>query len=128
MSATTEIVTVGVVGKLACDPELRFSAAGKAYARARIVVETPKVANDWRGEKESTYYDVIAFGSLAEHAAEGLNKGDRVVVTGRHETETWIAKDGQERTTEKIIADGAGPDLRFVTASLTRTPRSDLHE
>lgn len=124
VSTTTEIATVGLVGKLASDVELRYSQAGKAYAKARIVVETPKVAGDWRGEKESTYYDVIAFGSLAENAAESLRKGDRVVVTGRAETEEWTARDGSHRTTNKLVATAVGADLRFVTASLARNPRS----
>jgi len=124
----TETATVGLVGKLATDPELRFSQNGKPYARTKLTVETPIVPGDWKGEKRSDWYDVIAFGSLAENLCESVKRGDRVVVTGRHETETWTGKDGTERATEKIICDGLGPDLRFVTTTLARSPRSDRHE
>jgi len=120
----TETATIGLVGKLATDPELRFSQSGKPYARAKLTVEIPIVPGDWKGEKRTDWYDIVCFGSLAEHLAESLRKGDRVVVTGRHETETWTGKDGTERATEKIICDGLGPDLRFVTARPARSPRA----
>jgi len=125
MSNTTQEIqtaTVGLVGKLGSDPELRFSQNGKPYARTKLAVETPIVPGDWKGEKGSDWYDIVCFGSLAENLCESVKKGDRVVVTGRHETETWTGKDGTERATEKIIADGLGPDLRFVTATLARSP------
>jgi len=123
----TETATVGLVGKLATDPELRFSQSGKAYARAKLTVEIPIVPGDWKGEKRTDWYDIICFGSLAEHLAESLRKGDRAVVVGRAEVEEWTGKDGAQHTTSKIIADGLGPDLRFVTATLARSPRSDRH-
>jgi len=120
----TETASVGLVGKLGSDPELRFSQNGKAYARAKLGVEIPIVPGDWKGEKRTDWYDVVCFGSLAENICESVKKGDRVVLTGRHETETWTGKDGTERATEKIICDGLGPDLRFVTATLARSPRA----
>jgi len=119
-----ETPTVGLAGRLASDPELRFSQAGKPFAKARILVETPKVAGDWKGEKRTDWYDVICFGATAEHLAESLRKGDRAVVVGRAEVEEWTGKDGAQHTTSKIIADGLGPDLRFVTATLARSPHA----
>jgi len=120
--------TVGLVGKLGSDPELRFSQNGKAYARAKLTVEIPIVPGDWKGEKRTDWYDIICFGATAEHLAESLRKGDRAVVVGRCEVEEWTGKDGAQHTTSKIIADGLGPDLRFVTTTLARSPRSDRHE
>jgi len=127
MSNTTQEIqtaTVGLVGKLGSDPELRFSQNGKAYARAKLAVETPIVPGDWKGEKRSDWYDIVCFGATAEHLAESLRKGDRAVVVGRAEVEEWTGKDGAQHTTSKIIADGLGPDLRFVTATLARSPHA----
>jgi single-stranded DNA-binding protein len=71
-------------------------------------------------QPEPSYYDVVAFGLLAEHVAEALHKGDRVVVFGRIEEEPWTGRDGVERVTQKLIADGIGPDLRFTGTTSTR--------
>ena len=98
------------------DPILRFSKAGKAFAKFSLQVK-PYVP---KGEPpvEATYYEVTAFGSLAEHVAECMKKGYRVGVIGTGKLETWIDKQNQERTTKTILADFVGPDLRFVTAEL----------
>ena len=48
----------------------------------------PMVPGDWGGERETDFYDVTAFGSLAVNAAQCLAKGTRVVVTGREEVRT----------------------------------------
>jgi len=108
------------VGNLCADPELRFAASGKPYCRLRIAVSTPVKPGDWAGERKTTFYDVTAFGTLAENAAESLHKGDRVFVTGRGEVRTWTGDDGVERTGKGILADALGPDLRFATVEVQK--------
>jgi single-strand DNA-binding protein len=58
----------------------------------------------------------------AEHAAEPLAKGSRVVVLGQQRTRT--AKDGSARSTVEFEAEELGPSLRWATATTTRTTRS----
>lgn len=124
MTTTSEpIIDAGFVGKLTDDPTLHFSASGVAYLRGRIGVRPYVPKGD--PAPETDYYDLVAFGGLAEHVAEVCRKGDRVVVSGRIEHSTWTGNDGQERTTQGIVADGIGPDLRFTTAEVARTRRSD---
>ena len=65
----------------------------------------------------------MCFGSLAENVAESCRKGSRVVVAGKLEDETWTGRDGQERTTVKVVADAIGPDLRFSTATVNQAQR-----
>jgi single-strand DNA-binding protein len=93
------------------DPELRFSQAGKPYATFKLAVK-PYVAGASE-QPEPVYYSVVCFGSLAENVSEQCTKGQRMVVTGRLEEDTWTGRDGNERVTLKVIADGIGPDLRF---------------
>ena len=116
------------IGNLTSDPELRYATSGKAFTRMRLAVSTPKVPGDWAGERETTFYDLTAFGSLAENAAECLAKGDRVVVTGRGEVRTWTGDDGVEHREKGILVDALGPDLRWTTATLTRTRRRSAAE
>lgn len=118
---TTNATPVSRIGNLTRDPELRFSKSGTAVASFSIA-HTPYVPKD-QPKPDTVFYECVAFGSLAEHSAEALLKGDRVLVVGRGEIETWTGKDGVERTTKKIIADALGPDLRFTTAEIHRTDR-----
>jgi single-strand DNA-binding protein len=110
---------VGKVGNLTKDPELKFSANGTAYARAGLAVNVQGADGNW---DQTEFYELTAFQTLAEHLAE-LEKGTRVVVVGRGEIETYTTKDGEERTSKKIVCDGIGPDLRFATAAVTKMAR-----
>ena len=114
------------VGTLSTDPELRTSAAGKPYLRVRLAVKPFVTGADQ--EPETLFYDVVAFGSLAEHTAKSLHKGDRIVVVGTGKRNTWTGRDGHERTTNEIVADGLGPDLRFASIALEQLPEQPTTE
>ena len=99
-----------MVGNLPDDPELLTSKSGKPWMKCRISVK-PFVPG--AGDQPAQFFDVVAFGTLAENAGVTLHKGDRVVVTGKVEEDRWTGNDGVERVTTKIIAEGLGLDLRF---------------
>lgn len=112
------------VGNITRDPQLGFGKdSGKPFARFGIAVNYPKVKGDWAGEQVSEFYEVSCFGSLAEHVAECLVKGHRVVVTGRPEVDEWTDKGGEARTTKRIVAEAVGAELRFVTVEIKKVPR-----
>jgi single-strand DNA-binding protein len=115
MTVLTTPTTAGMVGYLTEDPELRFSAAGKAWATFKLTVK-PYVAGAVE-QPEPVYFSAVCFGSLAENVCEMCRKGARVVVSGRLEVDAWTGRDGVERVSEKIIADAVGLDLRFVELS-----------
>jgi single stranded DNA-binding protein len=115
----TIIPTVGFVGNLTDDPILQFGKSGTAWMRARISVQ-PYVKG--QAEKpEPEFFDLVCFGTLAENVCEVARKGDRLVVRGRLESETWTGRDGMERTSQKIVCDGIGLDLRFAGSGATRS-------
>ena len=66
---------------------------------------------------------MTAFGSLAEHTAESLSKGMRLIVTGKGEVRTWTDNDGTEHSSKGILADAIGPDLRWAKAEVTKAFR-----
>jgi single-strand DNA-binding protein len=117
-TTTAPTTTAGFVGNMTDDPELRFSQAGKPYATFKLAVK-PYVLGASE-QPEPVYYSVVCFGSLAENVCETCRKGSRVVVTGRLEEDTWTGRDGNERVTMKVIADGIGPDLRFAGSTSQR--------
>lgn len=109
------------MGRLTDTPELRFGKTGTAFATFGLAVKpyTPQ----GEPEADTVFYEVVSFGSLAEHVADCLQKGDRCVVTGKGELEKWTGRDGVERTKRKIVADGVGPDLRFAGVDVHRSEK-----
>jgi single-strand DNA-binding protein len=121
--STSATPTTGLVGNLTGDPELRYSAAGKPWTKARLSVQPydPDAAE----KPEPVFYDLVCFGSLAENVATVCRKGDRVAVSGRLEDDTWTGRDGSERVTQRIVAEAIGPDLRFGTVEINRSRRGE---
>lgn len=113
---------VTVVGNLTRDPELgRGKDRGTPYARTGLAVETPVEPGEWSGERQTEFYELVCFGSLAQHVEQSLAKGMRVIVTGRAEIDTWTPEDGDERVTKRIVIDAIGPELRWANATVTKT-------
>ena len=113
-----------LTGNLTRDPELRFSAKGTAWCTTGLAVNRRRRLDDGSYEDLATeFYELVTFGDLAEHVAESLSKGDRVIAYGREEHEIWTGKDGTERETTELVCDEVGPSLRFATATLDRTER-----
>jgi single-strand DNA-binding protein len=67
---------------------------------------------------------VIVWRDQAEHAAESLTKGNRVVVVGRLQQRAWTAEDGIARSVVEVVGQELGPSLWWATATTTRTTRS----
>ena len=100
--------TITEVGNLTSDPELKFTNSGMAQVKLSIAVNR-KVK-----EVETTsFFNIVAWGSLAENVANSLHKGNRVIVAGRLEQRTWETDKGEKRNTVEIVADCIGLDLRF---------------
>jgi len=104
----------GVVGNLVDDPTYAISQSGRPWLKASLAVK-PWVPGQ-QEQPPTEYYDLVAFGAMADNILNFVGKGHRVVVNGRLELETWTGRDGQERTSKKIIVDGFGHDMRFMEA------------
>lgn len=112
-----------IVGNVTGAPELRYTPAGKASLRLGIAENrkyTPAGATE--PVEETSFYNVVMWGDLAENVAESIDKGARVVVTGRLQQRSW-EQDGVKRSAVEVIADAIGPDLRFATATVARIER-----
>ncbi len=109
--------SVSFAGNLTDQPELRHTDGGIARAMFRVAVSG-------RREQAASFFAVIVWRDQAEHAAESLSKGSRVVVVGRLQQRAWTAQDGSARSTVEVIAEELGPSLRWATATTTRTTLS----
>ena len=110
-----------LVGNLAADPDLKYTPNGTAIAKLRLAVnERIRTANGWE-DGDTSFFDVIAWKALGEHAAESLHKGDRTIVSGRWRTRTYQTDQGDKRTAVELHADEIGPSLKFaIVRDLTR--------
>ena len=109
--------SVSFAGNLTDDPEIRYTEAGIARAVFRVAVSARK-------DQEASFFTVVVWRYQAEHAAQSLTKGSRVVVVGRLQQRSWTAEDGSARSVVEVVADELGPSLRWATATTTRTTRS----
>jgi single-strand DNA-binding protein len=109
--------SVSFAGNLTDQPELRSTEGGIARAMFRVAVSG-------RREQEASFFTVIVWRDQAEHAAQSLSKGSRVVVLGRLQQRSWTAEDGSARSAVEVVAEELGPSLRWATATITKATRS----
>jgi single-strand DNA-binding protein len=118
--------TVTIVGNVTRDPELRYTNSGLSVARIGVAVNFRRQNRQSGGwDEETSFFDVSAFGSLAENAGASLTKGMRVVVTGRLQQRSYENQQGEKRSAVEIVADEIGPSLRWAKAEVTRNERSE---
>jgi single-strand DNA-binding protein len=105
-----------IVGNLVDDPELRFTSSGIAVANLRMAV-TQRVQQDgeWR-DGDTSFLRVNVWRGQAEHLADSLAKGDRVMVTGRLRQRSWETPEGDKRSVTEVEADEVGASLKWATA------------
>src|SRR5205807_8419794 len=114
-----------IVGKLANDPELRYTPNGAAVVKFRVAVNRryKDQAGEWK-DGETSYFTVNAWRTLAENVAESLTRGANVIVVGRLQQRSWETQEGDTRTVVEIEADEVGPSLRWATARVEKQGRS----
>ena len=87
-------------GNLTRDVEVRYSQAGKAFARLGIAVNRP-----YSKEKVTDFFNMTAFGKTAEFCGRYMTKGTRVLVEGTLQTSTYENKDGVKVNSVEILVD-----------------------
>src|SRR6516164_6281318 len=117
---------VTLTGRLTADPEMRYTAKGSPVARFSVVTSR-RVRDDQSGEwsdADTSFWDCVAFGQLAEHVAESLVKGTAVLVMGRAAQRTWETKEGEKRRSIEVTADEVAASLRFATCKVMKAERT----
>ena len=95
---------VMIIGQLGRDPEMRYTPNGKSVTT--FSVATSRTWNKLDGEKhtETEWFNIVAWGSLAEICKQYLNKGQQVYIEGRIQTRHWQDVEGVKHCTMEIIA------------------------
>jgi single-strand DNA-binding protein len=105
-----------IEGNLTRDPELKFSdRSGDAICKVGIADSDRKRNDDgtWEDTK-SHFFDVTCWGKLGEHVAESFSKGDRVIVTGHFDYNSWENDEGEKRSKVEFTARAVGASVKWV--------------
>jgi single-strand DNA-binding protein len=116
---------ITLVGNLVDDPELRFTPSGVAMAKIRLAVNRRWRGQDGEWQENTSFFSGTIWREQAEQAAESLQKGARVIVTGRLEQRSWETEQGEKRSVVEVQVDEIGPSLRWATATVNKTQRQD---
>ena len=113
---------ITIIGNLVADVELRFTPTGAAVANF-TVASTPrtfnKASNEWE-DGDTLFLPCSIWRDAAEHCAESLTKGTRVIVQGRLQQRSYDDREGNKRTIYEVAVDEVGPSLLRATAVVTR--------
>ena len=116
---------ITIVGNLTGDPELRFTPSGAAVANF-TVASTPRTfdrqSNEWK-DGETLFMRCSVWRDAAENVAESLQRGTRVIVTGRLKSRSYETKEGEKRTVIEMDVDEVGPSMKYATAKVNKTSR-----
>ncbi|MEO9223527.1 MAG: single-stranded DNA-binding protein [Acidimicrobiales bacterium] len=117
---------VTLVGNITRDPELRFTPSGAAVASFGLAVNRrwqDRGSGQW--QEQTSFFDVKCWAQMAENVSESLNRGARVVVSGRLEQRSWETEQGDKRSKVEVVADEIAPSLRWATAQITKNERRE---
>lgn len=89
-----------LIGRLARDPELRFTSSGKAVANFSVAVN-----RTFSRDGEADFFNIVVWGKVAENCANYIAKGRLVGIEGRLQNRTYETQAGEKRYITEIVAD-----------------------
>jgi single-strand DNA-binding protein len=113
---------IDLVGNITRDPELRYTPSGQPVASFGLAVNR-RWQRDGEWQEQTSFFDIVCWGTLGENVSESLGRGSRIMVVGRLEQRSWETQDGEKRSRIEVIADEVGPSLRWATAEVTKNER-----
>ncbi|MBL7487025.1 single-stranded DNA-binding protein [Frankia sp. AgW1.1] len=114
-----------VVGTLTSDPDFRFLPNGAAVCNFTIASNARTMdrnTNQWKDEPP-LFLRCSVWRDLAEHCAESLTKGTRVIAQGYLKMRPYETREGEKRTSTELDVQAIGPELRFATAKVQKAER-----
>ena len=95
---------VMIIGHLGKDPEMRYTPSGRPVTTFNIATSRSWNTSDGERRTETEWFNVVAWGSLAEICNQYLVKGRQVYVEGRLQSRSWEDNDGRRHTSVEVVA------------------------
>lgn len=131
---------VMIIGRLGRDPEMRYTPSGRPVTTFSIAANRSWQSADGERHEETEWFNVVAWGNLAEICNQHLSRGQQVYVEGRLQTRRWEDEEGKTHYATEVVAremimlgerkSGAVQDFEFDTLEeeITGDYESDLNE
>lgn len=117
-----------LIGRLTRDPQSKALPSGQSVVSFGLA--TDRFFTDKSGQKQqqTEFHNVVAFGRLAEIAAQYLNKGSLVFIEGRLQTRSWQDASGNQRNRTEIVVERLqlGPRSAGKTAPPQPGPQKEI--
>ena len=107
-----------LAGRLARDPEMRYTTSGKAVASFSLAVNRRFGRNAGDQQQTADFIPIIAWEKLAEICGNNLIKGSQVLVEGRMQVRSYDAQDGSKRYVTEVVAN----EIEFMGSKQQRDP------
>lgn len=101
MRSLNKVMIIGLLGR---DPEMRYTPSGKAVTSFAVETRRAWTTPDGDRRDESEWFNVVAWGNLAEICKQHLARGQQVYVEGRLQTRTWEDPEGKRHYRTEIVA------------------------
>ena len=95
---------VMVIGHLGRDPEMRYTPSGRPVTTFTVAVSRSWNTADGERRSETEWFNIVAWGNLAEICKQYLHKGQQVYIEGRLQTRQWEDKEGQKHKNVEVVA------------------------
>ena len=95
---------VRIIGHLGRDPEMRYTPSGRPVTTFSVATTRSWTSADGERHEETEWFNVVAWGSLAEICNQYLHKGQQVYVEGRLQTRRWEDNEGNKHFTTELVA------------------------
>ena len=95
---------VQIIGHLGRDPEMRYTPSGQAVTTFTVAVSRSWNSGECERHSETEWFNIVAWGNLAETCKQYLSKGQQVYIDGRLQTRRWDDKEGVKHTSVEIVA------------------------
>jgi len=118
---------VTLAGNLTDDPEVRFTPSGTAVANFTIACNSrtfDRATNEWRNG-DTLFMRCTVWQQSAEHLADSITKGTRVIMVGRLRQHSFETRDGDKRTSIELQVDEIGVSLRYAVVTVTTKAKSN---
>jgi len=95
---------VMIIGRLGREPEMRYTPSGRPVTNFSIASSRNWTTSEGERRTETEWFNVVAWGNLAEICKQYLVKGQQVYVEGRLQTRHWDDQEGNKHTSVEIVA------------------------
>lgn len=95
---------VMIIGYLGRDPEMRYTPTGRPVTSFSVATTRGWTNSNGERREETEWFNVVAWGNLAEICKQRLRKGHQVYIEGRLQTRGWEDAEGKKHFRTELVA------------------------